>query len=96
MQLMRNMIGFNYYYENPIHLITFEPNTANAHRCTECTTYLFCMEQAVPLVELVMYWRGNFLRKQTTTTIGDYDVSEIRKSLIDFLEMHHLPFFGVK
>ena len=33
----------------PIHLITFEPNTVNAHRCTECTTYLFCMEQAVPL-----------------------------------------------
>ena len=23
----------------PIHLITFEPNTVNAHRCTECTTY---------------------------------------------------------
>ena len=23
----------------PIHLITFETNTVNAHRCTECTTY---------------------------------------------------------
>ena len=36
---------FNYYYENPY---SFD-NTVNAHRCTECTTYLFCMEQAVPL-----------------------------------------------
>ena len=28
--------------------------------------------------------------------IGFYDVSEMRKSLIDFWEMRHLQFLGVK
>ena len=37
---------------------------------------------------------GIFWRKQTTNTIGFYDVSEMRKSLIDFLEMHPHPFLG--
>ena len=37
---------------------------------------------------------GIFWRKQTTNMIGFYDVSEMRKSLIDFLEMRPHPFWG--
>ena len=37
---------------------------------------------------------GIFWRKQTTNMIGFYDVSEMRKSLIDFLEMRPHPFLG--
>ena len=37
---------------------------------------------------------GIFWRKQMTTMIGFYDVSEIRKSLIDFWEIRHLRFLG--
>ena len=39
------MRGFNYYYENPTSFDNIEPNTVNAHRCTECTTYLFYMSK---------------------------------------------------
>ena len=37
---------------------------------------------------------GIFWRKQMTTMIGFYDVSEMRKSLIDFWEMRHLRVLG--
>ena len=37
---------------------------------------------------------GIFWRKQTTNMISFYDVSEMSKSLIDFLEMRPRPFLG--
>ena len=37
---------------------------------------------------------GIFWRKQTTNMISFYDVSEMRKSLIDFLEMRPRTFLG--
>ena len=37
---------------------------------------------------------GIFWRKQMTTMIALYDVSEMRKSLIDFWEMRYLRFWG--
>ena len=37
---------------------------------------------------------GIFWRKQTSNMIGFYDVSEMRKSFIGFLEMRPYPFWG--
>ena len=37
---------------------------------------------------------GIFWRKEMNTLIGFYDVSEMRKSLIDFWEMRHYRFLG--
>ena len=37
---------------------------------------------------------GIFWRKQTTNMIGFYDVSEMSKKLINFLEMRPRPLLG--